>query len=83
MNTPARFHMGFSIPENEVGIIGGYHCWADYYVEGEGWYPVDISEADKNPERINYFFGTLSNNRVDLMISQPSQEPPVLQEKRR
>jgi len=65
LEIPTRFHMGFSIPEEE-GSIGGYHCWADYYVEGEGWYPVDISEADKDPSKKNYFFGTLTNNRVEF-----------------
>ena len=65
LEIPARFHMGFSIPKEE-GNIGGYHCWADYYVKGEGWYPVDISEADKDPSKKNYFFGTLTNNRVEF-----------------
>ena len=68
MNIPARFHMGFSIPDNKEGIILGYHCWADYYIDGEGWYPVDISEADKNPDKAEYFFGTIYNNRVDFMV---------------
>ncbi len=68
LNVPARFHMGFPIPNGKEGEVGGYHCWADYYVDGEGWYPVDISEADKDPARADYFFGTLCNNRVDFMI---------------
>jgi len=68
MDIPARFHMGFSIPESNEGEVGGYHCWADYYVEGEGWYPVDISEADKAPEKSNYFFGRVCENRVEMMV---------------
>ena len=68
MGIPTRFHMGFPIPLGEKGKVGGYHCWADYYVEGKGWYPVDISEADKDPERSEYFFGTVSNNRVEMML---------------
>jgi len=66
MDVPARFHMGFSIPSGVSGPIGGYHCWADYYVNGEGWYPVDISEADKAPEKVDYFFGTINFNRVEF-----------------
>ena len=66
MSVPARFHMGFSIPDGLSGKIGGYHCWADYYINGEGWYPVDISEADKNPEKKDYFFGTVNYNRVEF-----------------
>jgi len=68
LEVPARFHMGFSIPSNEEGIVEGYHCWADYYVDGQGWYPVDISEADKTPEKAKYFFGTVCNNRVEMMV---------------
>ena len=66
MGLSSRFHMGFSIPNDKSGKVGGYHCWADYYVEQEGWYPVDISEADKNPEKIDYFFGKICNNRVEF-----------------
>ena len=68
MGIPARFHMGFLIPLEEEGNIEGYHCWADYYVDGEGWYPVDISEADNNPDKKDYYFGTVDNNRVEMML---------------
>ena len=68
LEVPARFHMGFSIPNKSEGKVGGYHCWADYYVDDRGWYPVDISEADKNPEKAEYFFGTICNNRVDFIV---------------
>jgi len=68
LEIPVRFHMGFSIPLYKEGLVKGYHCWADYYVENDGWYPVDISEADKNPAKEDYFFGNLDNNRVDMMI---------------
>jgi len=68
LNTPARFHMGFPIPVGKEGNVEGYHCWADYYVEGEGWSPVDISEADKNPGKEDYFFGTVCNNRLEMMV---------------
>ena len=67
MDIPARFHMGFNVPKSGIeGKIGGYHCWADYYVDGEGWYPVDISEADKDPEKAAYYFGTLNKDRVEF-----------------
>ena len=65
---PTRFHMGFSIPSKPEGKIGGYHCWSDYYIEGEEWYPVDISEADKDLNREDYYFGTVSQNRVEFMV---------------
>ena len=67
MDVPARFHMGFPIPNNKPeGKIGGYHCWSDFYVDGEGWYPIDISEADKNSAKIDYFFGTIDKDRIEL-----------------
>ena len=66
LEVPARFHMGFPIPSSSKGKVKGYHCWADYYIEGEGWYPVDISEADKDPSKAEYFFGTVDENRVEM-----------------
>jgi hypothetical protein len=68
LGVPVRFHMGFPIPSESEGTVDGYHCWADYYIEGEGWYPVDISEGDKDPQRKDYYFGTLDNNRVEMIL---------------
>ena len=68
MGIPARFHMGFLIPSGGEGKVGSYHCWADYHVEGKGWYPVDISEADKNPDKKDYYFGTIDYDRVEMML---------------
>ena len=36
MDVPARFHMGFNVPSGIEGKINGYHCWSDFYVDGEG-----------------------------------------------
>ena len=68
MGIPARFHMGFLIPSGEEGKVGGYHCWADYHVEGKGWSPVDISEADKNPDKKDYYFGTIDYDRLEMIL---------------
>ena len=68
MGIPTRFHMGFPIPDANSGRVDGYHCWADYYVEDEGWYPVDISEADKRSDKADYFFGTVCSNRLEMMV---------------
>ena len=68
LGIPSRFHMGFLIPSEEEGAVGGYHCWADYYIDGEGWYPIDISEADKVPDKKDYYFGTIDNNRVEMIL---------------
>ena len=62
---PARFQIGFSIPTDKpTGTIGGYHCWAWFHVDGQGWLPVDISEADKHPEMKSFFCGNLTPDRV-------------------
>ena len=44
--------------------MGGYHCWAKFHTEDRGWVPVDISEADKDPSKKDYFFGKLNENRI-------------------
>ncbi len=64
---PSRFNIGLPLPETEEGEIPGYHCWAEFYVSGKGWVPVDASEAWKHPEKRDYYFGTTDPNR--LLIS--------------
>ncbi len=66
---PARFVIGFPLPEQRgSGTIPGYHCWAYFHVDGIGWVPVDISEADKYPPLAEYYFGNLTENRVALSV---------------
>ena len=62
---PARFEIGFPLPtDKRRGDIGGYHCWAQFYIEGVGWVPVDASEAWKDASRKDYFFGAHDQHRV-------------------
>lgn len=64
---PARFTMGFSVPKGRAGEIPGYHCWAEYWDEKAGaWIPVDASEASKHPEKKDYFFGNLDDDRFEV-----------------
>lgn len=66
---PARFTMGFPIPEaHGTGVVGGYHCWAEFFAPGIGWIPVDISEADKHPELADYYFGNLTEDRIAFVL---------------
>lgn len=81
---PARFEMGFSIPEKpQAGKIGGYHCWAEFYLQDRGWVPVDASEAWRNPPLKDYFFGAHDANRVqfsmgrDLRLAPPQAGEPL------
>jgi transglutaminase-like putative cysteine protease len=81
---PARFEIGFPLPADAPkGVIPGYHCWAEFYVDGAGWIPVDISEAWKNQSKHDYFFGTLDANRMQFTIGRdltlaPKQDGPPL-----
>lgn len=81
---PARFEIGFPLPaEKHSGEITGYHCWADFYIDGKGWIPVDISEAWKHPEKHDYFFGSHDVNRLqfstgrDLRLTPPQTGKPL------
>lgn len=78
---PARFTMGLSISTTAAaGSLGkSYHCWAEFYADGKGWIPVDISEAWKDPARKEYFFGRLDAQRITLsrgreLTLEPAQE---------
>lgn len=79
---PARFIIGFPMPAKD-GQTSGYHCWAEFYVEGTGWIPVDPSEASKSsdPVRREYLFGNLDPDRIqftvgrDLRLTPPTKEP--------
>ncbi len=67
LGIPARFAIGFPLPADRgEGKIAGYHCWAELYVTGIGWIPVDASEAAKNPAKREYFFGALDENRIEF-----------------
>jgi transglutaminase-like putative cysteine protease len=81
---PAKFEIGFPIPEDQsTGDIAGYHCWAEFYIRGVGWIPVDSSEASKDKQKADFFFGTLDVNRVqftqgrDLTLAPPQTGKPL------
>lgn len=81
---PARFEIGFPLPEGKTeGDISGYHCWAEFYLAGIGWVPIDASEAWKNPAKHDYFFGAHDVNRVfftygrDIHLSSDQKGDPL------
>lgn len=81
---PARFEIGFPLPASKnSGEIAGYHCWAEFFDAQNGWIPVDISEAWKNPVKKDYFFGAHDANRVqfsvgrDLRLNPPQAGEPL------
>lgn len=82
---PAGFEVGLYVPyERHVDEpVGGYHCWAWFEVPGRTWVPVDVSEADRHPERADFFFGAHTDNRVALSVGRdvplvpPQAGPPL------
>jgi len=75
---PAKFEIGFPIPADKTsGDIGGYHCWAEFFIDGVGWVPVDASEAWKHPELHDYFFGAHDANRVQLTTGRDIRLSPA------
>jgi transglutaminase-like putative cysteine protease len=81
---PARFEIGFPLPASlHEGAISGYHCWAEFYIEGLGWIPVDASEASKDKSKRDYFFGATDPNRVmfslgrDIRLNPPQNGDPL------
>jgi transglutaminase-like putative cysteine protease len=75
---PARFEIGFPLPPDKHSAeIAGYHCWSDFYIDGKGWIPVDISEAWKHPEKRDYFFGSHDVNRVQFSMGRDLRLNPT------
>lgn len=81
---PARFEIGFPLPlDRQAGAIGGYHCWVQFYLPGQGWIPIDASEAAKDPTKRELFFGNQPADRIhfstgrDLVLSPGSRAAPV------
>jgi len=82
---PARFVIGFPLKKDPAGTIPGYHCWAEFWLEGVGWVPVDASEAAKStePTRRDYLFGNLDPDRIqftvgrDLLLDPPPCAEPL------
>jgi transglutaminase-like putative cysteine protease len=79
---PARFVIGFPLTAAD-GNVKGYHCWAEFYVKGRGWIPVDASDGSKatDVKVRNYLFGNLDPARVqftvgrDLMLTPRTSQP--------
>ncbi len=81
---PARFEIGFPVPlDRRSGKIGGYHCWVQFYLPGEGWVPIDASEAAKHPEMREALYGSHPADRIlfsigrDLVFSDATRQQPL------
>jgi transglutaminase-like putative cysteine protease len=75
---PARFEIGFSLPTSaKAGMISSYHCWAQFFVNGIGWIPVDASEGWKNKDKREYFFGATDQNRIMFTMGRDIRLKPA------
>ena len=75
---PAREVFGLRLGQNrEQDITNGYHCWAEFYLPGTGWVPVDPSDVRKImlTEKLDleeaasyreYYFGAVDEYRIVL-----------------
>lgn len=81
---PARFQIGFPLSEKRgQTTISGYHCWAEFYLNGVGWVPIDAALASQDPAKHEYVFGAVDANRVlfstgrDLALTPAPREGPL------
>ena len=77
IGVPAREIFGIRIPKGKEGdMTKAQHCWAEFYLPGYGWVPVDPSDVrkamfEKKTDSLNevksfveYFFGAVDENRI-------------------
>lgn len=79
---PSRFEIGFPVPlDRQAGNIGGYHCWVQFYLPGEGWVPIDASEAAKHPQMRETLYGSHPMDRIHFTTGRDLQFTPGTEER--
>ncbi len=78
IGVPSREVFGLRLGnQDNQDITGGYHCWAEFYLPGTGWVPVDPSDVRKKmlaenlslsdvAEFREYYFGAVDEYRIVL-----------------
>ncbi len=76
VGVPSREVFGIRIPTGEKGdMTKAQHCWAEFYLPGEGWVPVDPADVRKImlEKKLNlgeekayreYYFGAVDESRI-------------------
>jgi len=73
-SVPAKWEQGIIIPypsqikksgKLEADCISA-HSWVKFYIGGNRWMPVDLSEAKKRPDLRDFYFGNLPPNRIRM-----------------
>ena len=77
---PARRCAGFAFAvsdddKQETSVSG--HNWAEFYVEGSGWIPVDPTMGDKQDMRKAYYFGAVDNAPLFVSKSGYHEQLPL------
>lgn len=75
---PSREVFGIRLGKKaEEDVTEGYHCWAEFYLPGYGWVPVDPAdvrkamltkglELENAGEYVDYYFGAVDEYRIVL-----------------
>lgn len=77
VGVPSREVFGIRIPPGKEGdMTKSQHCWAEFYLPGYGWVPVDpadvrkymlenkVSDPKDIKEVVEYFFGAVNESRI-------------------
>lgn len=77
VGVPSREIFGIRMPKGKEGdMTKNQHCWAEFYLPGYGWVPVDPSDVRKAmldrkitdvkevKDLVDYYFGALDESRI-------------------
>lgn len=80
VGVPSREIFGIRIPNGKDGdMTKAQHCWAEFYLPGYGWVPIDPSDVRKimleknlrlgeEKEYREYYFGAVDESRISYGI---------------